>query len=121
MNNDYKSFVFFIEKEDFDEYYELDSELYPFWGLSLLELCCYHGSVDCFKLLLTKVEPNITLNCLDLAFSSGNSEILNECLKSLKPGQNSMRYAIFSHNIDFVMYLFQQHQVPMDLYVCIQS
>ncbi|EAY16292.1 hypothetical protein TVAG_423450 [Trichomonas vaginalis G3] len=119
MNDDYKSLVFFLEKEGFDQDAILISEFYPYALLSLLDLCCYHGSVECFKLLLTKVEPKITQNCLDFAFSSGNPEILNECLKYRKPSHNCMRYAIFSHNIDFVMYLFQQHQIPIDLLACV--
>ena len=55
MNNDLKAFISFTEKEEFDIKQQLISDLYPKSnkGYSLLELCCYHGAVDCFKFLRT--------------------------------------------------------------------
>ena len=55
MNNDKESFIIFTERAGFDKNQTLASRLYPHSnkGYSLLELCCYHGAVDCFKLLRT--------------------------------------------------------------------
>ncbi|EAY16070.1 hypothetical protein TVAG_278360 [Trichomonas vaginalis G3] len=56
MDNDLERFIFFMEREEFDKDQKLICELYPLGRLSyihdysLLELCCYHGAVDCFKL-----------------------------------------------------------------------
>ncbi|EAY22712.1 hypothetical protein TVAG_476410 [Trichomonas vaginalis G3] len=80
MDDDKDSFVKFIEDESFDKDQILINELYPISdeGLSLLELCCYHGSADCFKLLITKFKSEITLKCLWFSFLGGNPEIIHE-------------------------------------------
>ncbi|EAX90298.1 hypothetical protein TVAG_445980 [Trichomonas vaginalis G3] len=86
MNNDLKRFISFTEKEGFnkdqtlkDYYYEYSKK-----GYLLLELCCYHGAVDCFKLLRTKFNSEITEKCLEFSFLGGNPEIMSECLKYQK-------------------------------------
>ena len=70
MNNDLEVFISFTEREEFDENQKLKSNLYPYYydGYSLLELCCYHGAVDCFKLLRTKFSSEITQTCLQFSF-----------------------------------------------------
>ncbi|EAY08437.1 hypothetical protein TVAG_354960 [Trichomonas vaginalis G3] len=117
MNNDLIKFIFFIETKGFDETQELESSLYPYYykGYSLLELCCYHGAVDCFKLLRTKFGSKITKKCLALSFLGGNQEIMNECLKYKKPNKECMKYAIISHNIDFITFLMYEHKIDIDL------
>ncbi|EAY10620.1 hypothetical protein TVAG_282200 [Trichomonas vaginalis G3] len=62
MHNNLEAFVAFTERDDFNEDQRLKSSLYPFVkkGYSLLELCCYHGAVDCFKILITKFDKGIT-------------------------------------------------------------
>ena len=68
MYNDKERFISFIETEGFDKNQTLKSELYPktYFGLSFLELCCYHGAVDCFKLLRTKFNSEITLSLIHI-------------------------------------------------------
>ncbi|EAY17357.1 hypothetical protein TVAG_319520 [Trichomonas vaginalis G3] len=87
MNNDKEKFIFLSEKDEFDENQRLKSSLYPLTseGYSLLELCCYHGAVDCFKLLRTKFNSEITQICLQFSFLGGNPEIMSECLKYQEP------------------------------------
>ncbi|EAY07718.1 hypothetical protein TVAG_117990 [Trichomonas vaginalis G3] len=70
MDNDLGVFISFTEREGFDENKKLVSNLYPDSGkgYSLLELCCYHGAVDCFKFLRTKYDSEITQTCLQLSF-----------------------------------------------------
>ncbi|EAX87679.1 hypothetical protein TVAG_231460 [Trichomonas vaginalis G3] len=83
MCNDLGRFIAFTEIDRFDKDQILKSRLYPNpkEEFSFLELCCYHGAVDCFKLLRTKFNLEITQKCLELSFLRGNSEIMSECLK----------------------------------------
>ncbi|EAY10968.1 hypothetical protein TVAG_446700 [Trichomonas vaginalis G3] len=120
MDDDKISFINFTEGEGFDKNQKLKSDLYPYsrGGFSLLELCCYHGSVDCFKFLITKFQSEITPNCLRYSFLGGNQAILNECLKVHKPDNECMEYAIISHNIDFVTFLMNEHNIKIDIELC---
>ncbi|EAY00781.1 hypothetical protein TVAG_231210 [Trichomonas vaginalis G3] len=120
MNNDLERFIIFTERGDFDEDQTLVSDLYPFVenGYSLLELCCYHGAVDCFKLLRSKFDTKITQICLQLSFLRGNPEIMSECLKHQRPNKLCMRYAIISHNIDFVSFLMNEYSIQINLSDC---
>ncbi|EAY20335.1 ankyrin repeat protein, putative [Trichomonas vaginalis G3] len=120
MYYDLEAFIAFTEGEGFDGNQKLKSRLYPYsyYGYSLLELCCYHGSVDCFKLLRTKFHSEITQTCLELSFLGGNPEIMSECLKYQKPDKKCMEYAIISHNIDFVSFLMNEYNLNIDLEYC---
>ncbi|EAY17495.1 hypothetical protein TVAG_494370 [Trichomonas vaginalis G3] len=66
MYNDKEIFISITETEGFNKNQTLKSSLYPYSeeGYSLLELCCYHGAVDCFKFLRTKFNSEITEKCL---------------------------------------------------------
>ncbi|EAY03991.1 hypothetical protein TVAG_195840 [Trichomonas vaginalis G3] len=122
MYNDKESFIFLIESEGFNEDQTLKSEMYPFpykKAYSLLELCCYYGAVDCFKLLRTKCNLKITYQCLFLSFLGRNPEIMNECLKYQEPNPICMMCAIISHNIDFVTFLVNEYKIMIDLNQCI--
>ncbi|EAX88255.1 hypothetical protein TVAG_374210 [Trichomonas vaginalis G3] len=120
MDNDLEKFIAFTEREGFDKNQRLESVLYPYFykGYSLLELCCYHGAVDCFKLLRTKFNSEITEICLKLSFLGRNQEIMSECLKYQKPDSYCMDYAIISHNIDFVTFLMNEYNLKIDLEYC---
>ncbi|EAY13735.1 ankyrin repeat protein, putative [Trichomonas vaginalis G3] len=123
MEDDQASFVRFIEEETFNKDQRLKSELYPESsnGLSLLELCCYHGSIGCFKLLETKFNSVTTRRCLQLSFLGGNPGIINEYLKEQEPDRECMQYAIISYNIDFISFLKNEHEIDIDLNVCVQA
>ncbi|EAY07768.1 hypothetical protein TVAG_000520 [Trichomonas vaginalis G3] len=116
MHNDFEKFIFFTERNEFDESQKLKSDLYPFSkeGYSLLELCCYHGAVDCFKFLRTKFDSEITQKCLKFSFLGGNKEIMSECLKYQKPNYKCMKYAIISHNIDFITFLMNEYNININ-------
>ncbi|EAY13420.1 ankyrin repeat protein, putative [Trichomonas vaginalis G3] len=120
MDDDKIALVIFTEGEEFDKNQKLKSELYPYSesGISLLELCCYHGSVDYFKILRTQFQSKITPDCLRYSFLGGNQEIINECLKVQKPDDECMEYAIISHNIDFVTFLMNEHNIKINLKLC---
>ncbi|EAX65693.1 hypothetical protein TVAG_307340, partial [Trichomonas vaginalis G3] len=120
MYNDLERFIFFTEIEGFDKDQKLNCYLYPDYcgGYSLLELCCYHGAVDCFKLLRTKFNSEITETCLELSFLGGNPEIMSECLKFQKPNQECMKHAFISHNIDFVTFLLNEYNLEINLNYC---
>ncbi|EAY14094.1 hypothetical protein TVAG_351420 [Trichomonas vaginalis G3] len=70
MEDDLEKFIPFSESDEFDKDQKLKSYLYPYSdkGYSLLELCCYHGAVYCFKLLRTKFNSEITQKCLKFSF-----------------------------------------------------
>ncbi|EAX95405.1 hypothetical protein TVAG_461780 [Trichomonas vaginalis G3] len=121
MYNNKVRFIEFTERDGFNKDQKLRSKLYPYSmeRYSLLELCCYHGAVDCFKLLRTKFKSEITPKCLQLSFLGGNPEIMNECLKYRKPDNDCMMYAIISHNIDFVTYLMNEFNIEINLSYCI--
>ncbi|EAY20292.1 hypothetical protein TVAG_192680 [Trichomonas vaginalis G3] len=120
MDNNLESFITFTERDGFDKKQTLKSSLYPYSnnGYSLLELCCYHGAVDCFKFLRTKFNTKITQKCLQFSFLGGNPDIMSECLKYQKPDKECMEYAIISHNIDFVTFLMNEHNMKIDLTFC---
>ena len=120
MYNDSETFISFTEQEGFNKDQTLKSKLYPdsYNGYSLLELCCYHGAVDCFKLLRTKFNSEITEKCLQFSFLGGNPEIMSECLKYQKSDDDCMEYAIISHNIDFVTFLMNEYKIKIDLDIC---
>ncbi|EAY05655.1 ankyrin repeat protein, putative [Trichomonas vaginalis G3] len=120
MYNNLERFISFTERKGFNKDQKLKNQLYPYSeeGYSLLELCCYHGAVGCFKLLRTKFHSKITKKCLRLSFLGRNPEIMNECLKYQKPDEKCMKYAIISHNIDFVTFLVNEYNLEIDLYYC---
>ncbi|EAX83908.1 hypothetical protein TVAG_080550 [Trichomonas vaginalis G3] len=120
MYNDKEKFIIFTERDEFDKDQKLKCNLYPYSykGYSLLELCCYHGAVDCFKLLRTKFNSEITETCLQFSFLGGNPEIMSECLKYQTPNKWCMEYAIISHNIDFVTFLMNEYNIEIDLEYC---
>ncbi|EAY00818.1 ankyrin repeat protein, putative [Trichomonas vaginalis G3] len=85
---------------------------------TLLEFCCLHGAVKCFKYLRTEYKSNVTKKCLQYSFISGVPDILNECLKYQKPNEKCMKYAIISHNIDFVTFLMNEYNLQIDINYC---
>ncbi|EAY21261.1 hypothetical protein TVAG_166360 [Trichomonas vaginalis G3] len=88
MYNDLEKFITITETDGFDKDQILDSQNL----LSLLELCCHYGAVDCFKLLRTKFNSEITPTCVRYSFLGGNPEITSECLKYQKPDKYCMKY-----------------------------
>ncbi|EAY07749.1 hypothetical protein TVAG_118300 [Trichomonas vaginalis G3] len=112
MDNNKERFIQFIERDKFDKNQKHYNILYPntYSGYSLLELCCYHGSVDCFKLLRTKFNSDITQTYLRFSFLGRNQEIMSECLKYQTTNKECMKYAIISHNIDFVTFLMNEYK-----------
>ncbi|EAX95438.1 hypothetical protein TVAG_243260 [Trichomonas vaginalis G3] len=119
MNNDCDNFVCIIQSDAFNKnqvyYGGLHIILY---ACTLLELCCYSGAVDCFKLLRTKFKSEITQRCLRLSFLGGNQEIMSECLKYHKPDNECMKYAIISHNLDFITFLMNEYNMQIDFRQC---
>ncbi|EAY22300.1 hypothetical protein TVAG_377790 [Trichomonas vaginalis G3] len=123
MYNDLERFIAFTERDGFDEDQTLESRLYPyeeeyFNKFSLLELCCYHGAVDCFKFLQREFESKITRTCFKFSFLGANPEIMSECLKYQKPNYKCMKYAIISHNIDFITFLMNEYNLGIVLDYC---
>ncbi|EAY21320.1 hypothetical protein TVAG_166950 [Trichomonas vaginalis G3] len=120
MNDDKERFIAFTETPEFDEKQLFKSELYPYnkEGYNLIELCCYHGAVNCFKFLRTKYKSPITETCLQFSFLSGKPDIMSECMKARRPYDSCMRYAIISHNIDFICFLMNEYNIRISLENC---
>ncbi|EAX95618.1 hypothetical protein TVAG_047160 [Trichomonas vaginalis G3] len=121
MNDNVELLKIYTERKDFKIKQEFYNDFYPFRvdGYSLLELCCYHGSVNCFNFLRTNFHTEITSKCLQLSFLRGNQHIVTECLNVVRPTQECMEYAIASHNIDFVIYLVNEYHLHLDLDLCV--
>ena len=79
MNNDLERFISFTEREVFDKDQELENKLYESStdNFSFIDLYCYYGAVDCFKLLRTKFKSEITQTCLQFSFLGRNQEIMS--------------------------------------------
>ncbi|EAY20620.1 hypothetical protein TVAG_163160 [Trichomonas vaginalis G3] len=119
MNDDLSSFIFWVEHDEFDEAQKINSNLlFPSQQLDLIQLCCYYGSVDCFKLLLTKYDTYISQDCLSFSFLGGNPDIMYQCLKVQYPDEYCMRNAIASHNIDFITFLMNEYKQRINLITC---
>lgn len=110
MDNDVNALILFTEQEGFDKDQNTTNKLYPYIGrgLSLLELCWYHGPSECFKLLRSKLNTEITPTCLKFSFFGGKPDIMNECLQFQRIDKDCTDYAIASHNIDFITFLMNQ-------------
>ncbi|EAY18271.1 hypothetical protein TVAG_253830 [Trichomonas vaginalis G3] len=122
IDDDVSLFIPFTEQENFNYLKLANFDFIPCVReqLYILELCCYYGSVNCFKFLRTKFSAKITKNCLLLSFLGGNPEIMSACLKDQKPDDECMKYAIMSHSIDFVTFLMNEHKIPIDVEECIK-
>ncbi|EAX88824.1 hypothetical protein TVAG_025920 [Trichomonas vaginalis G3] len=122
MDDDKQSFIVFTQNEGFNKDKTLICELYSPTkdGLSYLELCCYHGSVSIFKYLREEFNSEITETCVQFAFLSGNPDILSECINQIYTLNRCycMKFAIISHNIDFVTYLMNEHAMKISPYEC---
>ncbi|EAY00174.1 hypothetical protein TVAG_052220 [Trichomonas vaginalis G3] len=76
MENNLELFISFTQREGFDKDKKIQSRLYPdsYNNYSLLEICCYYGAADCFKLLRSEFNSKITQKCLEFSFLRGNPE-----------------------------------------------
>ncbi|EAY18955.1 ankyrin repeat protein, putative [Trichomonas vaginalis G3] len=123
MDDDAKSFETFINSDGFNINQKLKSKFYPYNiqndnQYSLLELCCFHGSVNCFKILRSKFQSEITYSCLQFSFLGRNNEIISECLKCQTPDKYCMEYAIISHNIEYIKFLMNEYKIEIDEREC---
>ncbi|EAX95716.1 ankyrin repeat protein, putative [Trichomonas vaginalis G3] len=121
MNDDKCTFISLIESEDFHDEIFMVPSVYPAYYesiLTYLDVCCFYGSVHCFKLLRTKYNSQIRIESLELAFLGGNPDIISECLKVIRPNRHCMVNAIMSHNIDFVTYLRNEFEIEIRISIC---
>ncbi|EAY20592.1 hypothetical protein TVAG_162870 [Trichomonas vaginalis G3] len=75
--------------------------------LSLLETCCYFGSVNIFFFLISNAECAITEKCLKASIFGGNIDIINECLKKQQIDKYCVNSSIVSHNNQFFEYILE--------------
>ncbi|EAX90587.1 hypothetical protein TVAG_221300 [Trichomonas vaginalis G3] len=74
-----------------------------------IEACCYYGSVNIFSFLVSSMNIPISEKCLELAFIGGNTDIINECMKSRKVDYNCYYNIIQSHNDSFLDFVFERN------------
>ncbi|EAY02538.1 hypothetical protein TVAG_494870 [Trichomonas vaginalis G3] len=120
-NDDVKLFENLISKEGFDLNEIFKNTPIIAVDLNYIEICCYYGSMQCFMLLRSKFNCKITEKCLNYAFLNNNIKMINECLLDQKPGKDLMKYAIFSYNIDLVMFLINKYKMQIDPNDCISA
>ncbi|EAY23422.1 hypothetical protein TVAG_070860 [Trichomonas vaginalis G3] len=89
---------------------KLNMTIPNFSSNSILENCAYFGSVNIFSFIIMNYSPTITAKCLENAIISGNTDIINECLKYQTLFPCCINYAIASHNNTFL-----QHMLTHDL------
>lgn len=120
VNDDIDAFISFTEQEGFNLNQKSKIDLYPIqdFPYSLIELCSYYGSVKCFKLLRSKYNSKTTRLCLYNSFLGENPDIMSECMKEQKINGSCMQYSLAVHNIDFVTYLMNEHNLEIELNYC---
>ncbi|EAY09221.1 ankyrin repeat protein, putative [Trichomonas vaginalis G3] len=79
----------------------------PFQQLSLLEACCYFGSVNIFFFLISNAECIITQECLKASIFGGNTDIINECMKKNQIDKYCVNSSLVSHNNQFFEYILE--------------
>ncbi|EAY22053.1 hypothetical protein TVAG_456880 [Trichomonas vaginalis G3] len=117
------SLLALTRRDKYDETLKLKSDFYPESenGYSLLELSCYHGSINCFRLLINKFKIPITRTCLNFSFLGRSSVIMHECVKKIIPDQDCMKHAIISHNDIFVKYLMNKYCIKINEDFCAKN
>ncbi|EAY13419.1 hypothetical protein TVAG_424510 [Trichomonas vaginalis G3] len=120
MEDDKEKLKTIIDGDNFDKNQTIKSRFFPNPedGLSLIELCCYYGSIECFMLLRKELATPITPLCLQFSIMNGNTYIMTESLKEQKPDEECMKYAIISHNIDMINFLQKGYEVEIKIQDC---
>ncbi|EAY10299.1 hypothetical protein TVAG_491560 [Trichomonas vaginalis G3] len=77
----------------------------------LLANCCLNRAVNCFELLRTEFNVEITKKCLDNAVKGNNQYIIQECLNEQNPDTSTIEAAIASHDIDTFMSLIDDYNI----------
>lgn len=82
---------------------------------SLIENCCFCGSVECFKFLRSN-GVEITKKCFDYSINGRSQFIINEYLQYFKPDKHTMLEAIKTHNFDIATSFEQMYgvEIPID-------
>ncbi|EAY14432.1 hypothetical protein TVAG_426250 [Trichomonas vaginalis G3] len=129
MNDNKELLVSILEAKGGDTIITIKSPFYPNSNalITLPALCCYHGAVNCFKLLITEYLHLITreykfrptVRCACYAFLGGNKEIISKCVKKKCITWECMKYAIIAHNVDFVTYLLNEYNIEINLNDCV--
>ncbi|EAY04552.1 hypothetical protein TVAG_244530 [Trichomonas vaginalis G3] len=79
-----------------------------YYNLSLVEACCYFGSVNIFYFLISNYEIEINKKCLEMSIIGRNTDIINECMKNNELDRNMLDTVMTSHNNKFLEYLLER-------------
>ncbi|EAY07892.1 hypothetical protein TVAG_142460 [Trichomonas vaginalis G3] len=114
MNDDIMKFKEYITEHGFDPKETYLKSYYHRWNL--LEFCAYYGSVNIWKFLLSNFKIEISKKCLELAFFSGNVDIINDCTNAgIEPNDTCRENAIASHRIESIEYLNERYGFDVNI------
>ncbi|EAX92038.1 hypothetical protein TVAG_141550 [Trichomonas vaginalis G3] len=121
LNDDQKALMHITQSKNFNVKQKIKNvfEHSSYIEYSLLELCCFHGSVNCFNYLTSTYNSKITSHCLAYSFLHDNNEIREECMKAKKPNWGCMMNALVSHHNDYVLLLLKDKEFKINLETCV--
>ena len=83
-------------------------EVPGFQKLTVLESCCYFGSVNIFNYITSNLKKSISQECLQYSFIGNNNDIINLCLNKHKIDKMCLEYIVASHNHKYLEYVFEK-------------
>ena len=88
--------------------------------ISLIDICCFFGSLKCFKyLLLNKCE--ITTKTLQCSFAGGNEEIINFLKEKGHSFEKCLKISVKYHRYELTRWLIENYKCkPVSLPLCIK-
>ncbi|EAY02909.1 hypothetical protein TVAG_169110 [Trichomonas vaginalis G3] len=86
------------------------------FSLDVLEACAYFGSVNIFIYLISELKYQITYECQQFAVIGRNTDIINECIKNQYIHNQSLEYAILSHNNDFIEDIIRKNLIDFKFF-----
>ena len=105
MNDQIEKFTQYVVRNSIEN---ICIDIPGFSDLSVLDACCYFGSVNIFHYIISNLRKDITQSCLKYSFIGGNTFIINECLKCYSIYNKCLEYIVASHNHKFLEYVLDK-------------
>lgn len=103
-------------KDIIDSYFEsFDFEMQLF-ERSLIENCCYCGSVDCFRFLRSN-NVKISQDCLKFSINGRNKSIIDECLQVCTVDTSVMKECVKIHDLQMLITFYQNYTMAIPYHV----
>ena len=89
-------------------------------SVSLINLCCFFGSLNCFKYFLMK-NCTITQQTLEFSIAGGNQEIINTLKEKGHSFEKCLETSVVHHRYELTNWLLQNYECkPVSLPTCIE-